>query len=80
MEENKKPSNPYAFSFANDYEIQEGMTLRDYFAGKAMQAMISNQSEIERLKKHSPDTNKAISLIAYTMADKMLKQRELNQE
>ena len=30
------------------YNIQHGMTLRDYFAAKAMQAMISSFAEIGR--------------------------------
>ncbi|MDG0607349.1 hypothetical protein MXW66_06755 [Klebsiella pneumoniae] len=42
-----------------------GMTLRDYFAAKAMQAMIA---------AHEPDD--AIPVWAYGMADEMLKARE----
>ena len=53
---NEKPQNPNAFP---------EMTLRDYFAAKAMQAMC---------KLYDPEL---ISKKAYQIADAMLKQREL---
>ena len=49
-------------------EGEHGMTLRDYFAAKAMQALIEKYDE-------SPVE---ISLEAYEFADAMLKQREDN--
>ena len=48
------------------HEECEGMTLRDYFAAKAMQALIEKYDE-------SPVE---ISLEAYEFADAMLKARE----
>lgn len=50
-----------------------GMTLRDYFAAKAMQAMISNNRIIDN------DSDGAVnyaSSAAYKFADAMLKARE----
>jgi len=49
------------------HEECEGMTLRDYFAARAMQALIEkfDESPVE------------ISLEAYEFADAMLKQREV---
>ena len=47
-------------------EGEHGMTLRDYFAAKAMQALIEKYDE-------SPVE---ISLEAYEFADAMLKERE----
>ena len=50
---------------------QEGMTLRDYFAAKAMQAIFSNPD--------ITDTNKVkdwIAISSYSMADAMMKARE----
>lgn len=44
---------------------EEGMTLRDYFAAKAMQGM-----------SDSGCSNAAIAKCAYEMADEMLKARE----
>ena len=53
---------------ASEYEIEHnGMTLRDYFAAQAMQALIEKYDE-------SPVE---ISLEAYEFADAMLKQREV---
>lgn len=48
---------------------QEGMTLRDYFAAKAMQSAISNVADW----KHMPEY---IARISYKQADAMLKARE----
>lgn len=52
---------------------EEGMTLRDYFAAKAMQTMISNPSIIDN------DSDGAVNYAAsasYKFADAMLKARE----
>ena len=66
--------NPSAFPVHAKYEeetvLNEGMTLRDYFAAKAMQGMLSactgwSEAGIERLAKCS-----------YMTADLMLKERE----
>lgn len=61
--DNGGPAFPVAGSEHN-YPI-EGMTLRDYFAAKAMQAMIT---------AHEPQG--AIPGWAYEMADEMLRARE----
>jgi hypothetical protein len=53
---------------AKEYEIdQNGMTLRDYFAAKAMQGMM--------VDVHIPDCN-YIAKTAYEMADAMLEARQ----
>ena len=66
--------NPLAFPVHAKYEdetvLNEGMTLRDYFAAKAMQGMLSactgwSEAGIERLAKCS-----------YMTADAMMKARE----
>ena len=49
----------------------QGMTLRDYFAAKAMQSFVSVWYEDA---KNNPET---IAKKAYNVADAMLKQREL---
>lgn len=56
----------------NSYHF-EGMTLRDYFAAKAMQGALSNPDLSDNM------TRQAIDLIAresYAMADAMLKERD----
>ena len=53
-------------------EIYYGMTLRDYFAAKAMQV------DYELAKEYSdPDWIIGIALDAYKMADAMLKARSM---
>lgn len=51
----------------------DGMTLRDYFAAKAMQAEIAAD---EGLFKHQ-DLQFQVAKISYEMADAMLKAREV---
>jgi len=48
----------------------QGMTLRDYFAAKAMQGMFASSLVPQNM------TNKELSMEAYKVADAMLKQRE----
>lgn len=45
--------------------FDKGMTLRDYFAARAMQSMLNNSSNYESIAKY-----------AYKMADEMMKARE----
>lgn len=74
----KKKDGGYAFPMeATDNtawrDCNQGMTLRDYFAAKAMQAMISNSSIIDN------DSDGAInyaSSAAYKFADAMIRARE----
>lgn len=73
-----KPSNPYAFPCEKD-EPGKGMTLRDYFAAKAMQAVLSNQTFLEIVLHESELgtlASDAVSRTAFVMADTMLKQRQ----
>ena len=64
-----KPENPPAFPMQTDMVVNYGMTLRDYFASKA----ISN-IEIAHI---SQGFETEIAIRAYLLADAMLKQREL---
>jgi hypothetical protein len=48
-----------------DYLAQDGMTLRDYFAAKAMQALIDNDGLFSEIPTQ-----------AYAIADAMMKARE----
>jgi hypothetical protein len=64
------PAFPTAEIFHDEVVYTGGMTLRDYFAAKAMQGLIGG---IESGKEHQ------IALVpstAYAMADEMLKARE----
>lgn len=97
--ENKKPNNPNAFPETEQVydnvgvlteRLYPGMSLRDYFAAKAMQEILSktiiNESSfINKLKMffgikpwhaHFRFIDSAVSKAAYNMADQMLKERE----
>lgn len=73
-------NNP-AFPVHWDYEtFNPGMTLRDYFAAKAMQSMLLSveQSAKYELDEVSLDViHDAIAAWSYSMADAMLKVRKL---
>jgi hypothetical protein len=71
---------PHLIADANDDNFklgQSGMTLRDYFAAKALQGMLQNgnhikiasELEVDRVFIDLPHT-------AYSLADAMLKARE----
>lgn len=69
---NKETDRP-AFPCEWDYigskrEAANGMTLRDYFAAKAMQAILSNPDY--------GDEDSSLAGAAYYVADAMLKARE----
>ena len=66
MSEFNRPTNPPAFPNAHYHNVS-GMTLRDYFAARAMQAIISS---------HDNTTLDFVSGKAYQYADAMLKARE----
>lgn len=80
MPENKKPQNPSAFpawdmTFGKNPNTDlysagtgQGMSLRDYFAAKAMQSLLSTDGTTQFETRARE---------AYEVADAMLKQREL---
>jgi len=82
MSLDKKPQNINAFpSTKTEYDDIggmdisrkvhfQGMTLRDYFAAKAMTGLISN------FNGDVSDNYEIISIASYKMADAMLKHRE----
>jgi hypothetical protein len=57
--------------------LHQGMTLRDYFAAKAMQAEINEYSGIPTTKQ---EYLFEIAVNAYAMADAMLKMRDVEIE
>jgi len=77
---NNPPAFPLSFVAHPTEEtfIAKGMTLRDYFAAQAMQAMLSN---LEFLVRVSADQDvgdspkERLSNVAYAYADAMLKAR-----
>jgi hypothetical protein len=79
--ETKKPSNPRMHNpdgmYASEARSEDCVTLRDHFAGLAMQAMINNPN-IKR-----PDERKSDFIIfskrAYQYADAMIEFRSENE-
>lgn len=53
-----------------------GMTLRDYFAAKAMQGDWASQSEDHNLARYTDDALDKQAKLYYRMADAMLRARE----
>ena len=59
------PAFPVAFKWGEDLKEYNGMSLRDYFAAKAMQALIDNDGLFSEIPTQ-----------AYELADAMLKARQ----
>jgi len=81
---NKESAFPRPASRGNNYltgeedvvvDPQKGMTLRDYFAAKAMQSYMADENLIEAYSQLGKNVKKEVSVIAYMMADEMLKAR-----
>lgn len=66
-----KLKNPDAFPCDNKSEGYSGMSLRDYFAAKAMQSVMVGEGY---RMYHTPED---LAQLSYLMADAMLKQRGL---
>jgi hypothetical protein len=69
-------TNPeFAFPkpFGNEYPVQLGMYLRDWFAGQALNGVLSNLSNGESINVV------AVSAMCYRAADAMMEERQLIQ-
>lgn len=85
----EKPNNPYAFACINEDFIQEGLTLRDYFASNEDGKNLSEGLNLKQMKaimgKEPPKDDMEYmkyffeleSKLQFMKADAMLKQREL---
>ena len=70
---NNTPAFPCHLDTPPEYD---GMTLRDYFAAKAMQGFLSNDNLLrEACKWHKDGSETSIAVLAYDQADAMLKER-----
>lgn len=73
---NDIPAFPTVDDRTEDYGTR-GMTLRDYFAAKAMQGMFANPADgHENYDLNYEDYTKEIARCAYKMADAMMEARE----
>jgi hypothetical protein len=64
------PAFPQTYQKCEEHMV--GMTLRDYFAAKAMQGLL----ELTPYQDKQQWTNKMVAETAYSMADAMLRARE----
>lgn len=73
------PAFPSAGLITPDGIAFEGMTLRDYFAAKAMQAILPQYQDIfddDTGSEDDPSFPELLARDAYTMADAMMKARD----
>lgn len=60
--------------------MRGGMSLRDYFAAKAMAAILSSpRRSVDSNGKYADSNQNVLAAMAYTMADAMLRAREVKQ-
>lgn len=66
-----------AFPWADFDAYHKGMSLRDYLAAKAMQALISSPGSMEALCSALPEADrcKGVAAASYAMAQAMLEER-----
>ena len=71
------PAFPHEYKYGDGTAQRcDGMTLRDYFAGKAMQALFTG-AVIDALTMNQDINCDKAAETAYTMADAMLRAREV---
>jgi hypothetical protein len=70
------PAFPLSTSSGSNTPNSNGMTLRDYFAAKALPAIYKDTRECARVEGQSVDWRDEVAAEAYAMADAMLKARE----
>ena len=63
-----------------EWAKRDGMTLRDYFAAKAMPACYAEYCTHANIQGFDEGWNMGVALDAYAMADAMLKAREVKHE
>jgi len=83
----EKINNPNAFadpmrgaeqscSNQDPSELEQGMTLRDYFAAKAINGILCNSDLLAKLKGDENENDYFAAKTAYRLADAMLKARK----
>lgn len=71
------PDNPQAFPTGNPEQGgHDGMTLRDYFAGQAMNGIAGNQAFLRTASARTGSTESQLATAAYLVADAMLSARK----
>ncbi len=75
---NGGPAFPHAFETLNPDEsgLHSGMSLRDYFAAKAMQGFFADPTIFSAVSRGPRGKDVELATAAYEMADAMLAARE----
>jgi hypothetical protein len=71
-----KPENPFAFAACEGIGFQDGMTLRDYFAGQAIGAVINTC--VSDPRREGESIEQYFARKAGEIADAMLSERSKN--
>jgi hypothetical protein len=69
------PAFPVSFKWGNELSQYNGMTLRDYFASKAMQGQLSIFENVTALAREQIKLED-VCIASYEVADAMMKARE----
>ena len=70
------PAFPVAFKWGEELNQYNGMTLRDYFAAKAMQGQLSILENVTALAREQIKLED-VCIASYEVADAMMKAREI---
>jgi hypothetical protein len=73
---NDIPAFPVAFKWGKELSQYNGMTLRDYFAAKAMQGQLSILENVTALAREQIKLED-VCIASYEVADAMMKVREV---
>jgi len=71
MSKNETGGNAFPFEGTHSLRPSNGMSLRDYFAAKAMQALIAT------VGPNASRAEEAVCGVAYLYADQLLRQRDM---
>lgn len=66
---------PWSIDNGVSVKGENGMDLRDYFAAKAMQGILTDENFHYAAWDNSPDWTENVAMYAYEMADAMIKAR-----
>jgi hypothetical protein len=66
---------PWSIDNGESVRGEKGMDLRDYFAAKAMQGILTDENFHYAAWDNSPDWTENVAMYAYEMADAMMKAR-----
>jgi hypothetical protein len=75
MENGKKPAFNYSVALSDsEMKAMSGLTKREYFAGLAMQGILSNESFYERMSNEGGENKMVdkVSIASVKMADALL--------